>query len=474
MKVRFYHFSKRNKSTKQPAGTDSYQEKEVALKDKCSITAPLLLCQTENVAAYNYVYIPSWNRYYFVSEAASVENMWEVALIEDYLASYKTQIGLTSANILYATGSTKSIVDSRIPVTSQVLIGHEQSAISCFTVTDGNNGTIILGITGSGSFGSYLLKNSADLPDLLDGVDDWWSTDVQSQLDAAKQLFYGGSAGNCLKGGLGIPIAFSGSDVGTLENLYLGGYPCKSGNNNIQGYKITNPILKASGSVTIPWQSTDWKRVSQYSTVVAYFPLIGILSLPATELQSESSISYTYSVNINSGDVSLEVRSTTGNKKLAVASSNCALSIPIGATGLDTRKINTAVASGVGAAGAAITGAVAGFTLPVLGAIGAGIASLAGNTLGALGGATEGQGGLGGGSTNGLDKVIHLYVVQKQLTDTQTNFNPIMGKPYMGVATVGSFSGFVQTDGFQFEDVQAYSSEKDMINKLLDSGIYFE
>ena len=143
MKVRFYHFSKRNKSTKQPAGTDSYQEKEVALKDKCSITAPVLLCQTENVAAYNYAYIPSWNRYYFVSEAASVENMWELALIEDYLASYKTQIGLTSANILYATGSTKSIVDSRIPVTSQVLIGHEQTAINGFTVTDGNNGTII-------------------------------------------------------------------------------------------------------------------------------------------------------------------------------------------------------------------------------------------------------------------------------------------------------------------------------------------
>ena len=44
----------------------------------------------------------------------------------------------------------------------------------------------------------------------------------------------------------------------------------------------------------------------------------------------------------------------------------------------------------------------------------------------------------------------------------------------MGVATVGSFSGYVQTDGFQFEDVQAYSSEKDMINKLLDSGIYYE
>ena len=49
-----------------------------------------------------------------------------------------------------------------------------------------------------------------------------------------------------------------------------------------------------------------------------------------------------------------------------------------------------------------------------------------------------------------------------------------MGKPFMGVAAIGSFSGYVQTDGFQFESNAAYSSEKDMINKLCDSGIYFE
>ena len=476
MKVRFYSFSKRNNSTKVPANDATYQEAECRLKDRTSIVHPTLLIQGFVAAAYNYAYIPSWNRYYFISDAQSIENMWEVSLTEDYLGSYKEAIGLTSANVLYATGSTKSIVDSRIPVKSDVLIGHEYDAISDLTITDGNFGNIILGISGKGSFGTYVLQNAADLPDLLDGIDDFWSTDVQSQVDAAKQLFYGGSAGNCLKGAIGIPIAFSGSDVGTLENLYLGGYPCKRANGtSISGYRITNPILKGHGTITIPWQSSDWKKVANYSTVCCYFPLIGVISIPATEVQDETTLTYLYSINVTSGDIAFQVRTTTGNKILAVASSNCAISVPVGSTGIDTSKVNKAIVSGVGVAAAGLAAiATGGASLAVLGAIGGGLASLAGNTIGALGGSPEGSGGLGGGSSQGLDKVVHCYVIQKQLTDTQTNFNPLIGKPYMGVATIGSFSGFVQTDGFRFEHIQAYSSEKDMIDKLLDGGIYYE
>ena len=473
MKVRFYHFSKRNKSTKQPAGTDSYQEKEVALKDKCSITAPLLLCQTENVAAYNYAYIPSWNRYYFISEAASVENMWEVALVEDYLASYKTQIGLTSAMILYASGSTKNIPDTRIPCIADVLVGHNYEAVPDMTIMDSAFGAIILGITGKGSFGMYQLKNSADLPDLINGVDNWWNTDVTSQLDAAKQLFFGGSAASNLKAALGIPIAMAA--LGSEEVLYLGGYPCKRPDDSfITGYRIDNPIKKYSGSISIPWQSTDWKRISSFSAISMYFPFIGIIPIGATEVQGETSISYTYSLNVTSGDISLEVRVTGSGKKLATASGNIAINVPFGNTGINTNKLNTAAVTGVGVGGASIAAIVGGLTAPLAAAIGGGLASIAGNIISALGGDSSGSAGLGGGSSQGLDKVVHIAVVQKQLTDSQTNFNPIMGKPYMGVATVGSFTGFVQTDGFQFSDVQAYSSEKDMINKLLDSGIYFE
>lgn len=476
MKVRFYQFSKRNKSTKLPDVAATYEEKECYLKDSTSVTHPTLLLQTFEAAAYNYIYIPKWNRYYFISDAMQVDNMWEVSCTEDYLASFKAAIGISAANILYASGSNKSIVDSRIPVLSYLILGHSYSNIPDITITDSGSYAPVLGITGKGSLGTFILQNSIDINDLMDGVDDWWSTDVQSQLDAAKQLFFGGSAGNCIKGAIGIPIVYDWSSMGSLEDLYLGNYPCKTSQGaNIRGYRITNPLLIKNGSIDIPWQSSDWKRTDQYSSVILYFPLIGIISVNASEVQAESSLSYTYSINVTSGDISLELRTTSTNKKLAVASSNCALSLPYGSTGVNTNRAIAAVGSSSAIAGGIIAAASAGtLTVPAMTAIGAGLASIAGNTIAALGGYTDGSGGLGGGSSQGLDKVVHCYVLQKQPTDSQSNLDPIIGKPFMGVATIGSFSGFVQTDGFQFESNAAYSSEKDIINKLLDTGIYFE
>lgn len=468
MKVRFYKFTKRNKSTKQPPNNLTFVEKDVALKEKCSVTHPLLLCQTENVAAYNYIYIPSWNRYYFISEGASVSNMWEIACTEDYLASYKTEIGSTSASILYASGSTKNIVDSRIPVLANVLLGHSSSAVSGMTIYDDSLGDVILGITGNGSFGSYLI-NPADVNNLLNGIDNFWSTEVQDQLDAFKQFFFGGSAGECLKSAIAIPINCSTSSQ-IQEEIYLGGYPT-----NVDGYRILDPVKEFTGSISIPWQSNDWKKVSAYTSIAAYFPFIGLLNIPATEAYNDSSLTYTYSLNVTSGDISLEVKGTTSGRIFAVASGNCAMATAYGNTGIDLTKTTSAVAAGVGSAvaigAAVITG---GASAALTTAIGAGLLKTASDTRDALGGSGAGSGGLGGGSSQGLDKNIHVYVAQKQLTDSQTNYDPLIGKPYMGVATIGSFSGYVQTDGFQFQSVQAYSSEKDIINQLLDSGIYYE
>lgn len=476
MKVRFYQFSKRNKSTKVPAGTDQYLEVDAFLKDNTSVVHPTLLLQTFNAAAYNYFYIPSWNRYYFISDASSVNNMWEVAGTEDYLASFKAAIGLTRANVLYATGSNKSIVDSRIPVTSEVLIGHNYADIPNMTITEGT-GAVIVGITGKGSFGTYLMQDSGLVSELLDGIENW-SSFITDNWTFTKQLFFGGSASDCLKSAIALPLVLGGSDVsgsGAVD-LSLGNYPCTDANgNNIKGYKITKPIISYGGSINIPWQSSDWKRVSNYTAIKMYFPFVGIITIPATEVQDEESLTYHYSINVTSGDISLEVYGTSSQNKIATASGNCSMNTAYGSTGINTSRLTSAVATGLGTL-ISISAAVAsgGVSLAGEAAIGAGIGSTALQTIDALGGTGGGSGGLGGGSNQGLDKVVHIFVIQKKLTDTQTNFNPIMGKPYMGVAAIGTFAGFVQTDGFQFEAASAYSSEKDMINKLLDTGIYYE
>lgn len=475
MKVRFYQFAKRNKSTKQPTGT--YQELECNLKSGTSVLKPVILLQTLNPTNYNYAYIPAWNRYYFVGDWLSIENMWEVSLTLDPLGTYKTEIGEHACNILYVSGSTKNIVDSRIPVMGEVLRGHEYKAVSGMTITEGT-GAVILGITGKGSFGTYLMQDSTEVSELLDGIDNWASF-ITDNWTFTKQLFFGGSASECLRSAIAIPLVFGGPDVssGNTEQITLGNYPCMDSNDNpIMGYKITKPLLKYSETIDIPWQSTDWKRTANYSTVSLYLPFIGLISVPATEVMNDTSLSVFYCINVTSGDISVEIKGTQTNVKIAVASGNCAMPTAYGSTGINTSKLTNAAITGVGALtaikAASIQTAAVSYAAQV--AIGAAIGSTALQTIDALGGSGNGSGGLGGGSNQGLDKVMHCFVTQKELTDTQNNFNPIMGKPFMGVSQPKLFTGYIQTDGFQFSSIQATSAEKDTINKLMDSGIYYE
>jgi len=475
MKIRFYQFAKRNKSSLITTG--AYHEVDCQLKDATSVMTPVILLQTFIPFNFNYCYIPNWDRYYFISDSQSIEGMWEVALTEDLLASFKTEIGNTSANILYASGSTKDIADTRLPVLASVLRGETEASLG-FTLSP-TTGKIILGLTGKGSFGVYILQNRSDINQLLDGIDTWWTNTVESTIDSIKQCFFGGSAAECVKSAFEIPISFTSSSHGDLENLVLGNYPClkSDGTTHIKGYKVFDPILDYSANVDIPWQYTDWRNVSGYTEVALYIPMIGIISLPASELKNENlGLLVDYKVNITSGDIAVLVKGkTTEGRIYATASGNCALPTAYGSTGLDTNKVTQAVVTGIGTlAIAASTLATGGASALAAAGIGGGLASTANAIMQSLGGTGDGSGGLGGGATCALDDKVHCFVISKQLSDTQAHFNPIIGKPYMGVAKVNQFTGYVQTDGFQFASNRAYSSEKDSINNLLDSGIYYE
>ena len=475
MKIRFYQFAKRNKSSLNP--TSAYHEVDCQLKDATSVMTPVILLQTFIPFNFNYCYIPNWNRYYFISDSQSIDGMWEVALTEDLLASFKSEIGETSCNILYASGSTKDIADTRIPVQATVL-RKESSASLGFSLAP-TTGRIILGITGKGSFGVYVLQNRSDIKDLLDGIDTWWTNTVDTTIDSIKQCFFGGSASECVKSAFEIPIQFNASSIGDLENLVLGNYPClkSDGSTHIKGYRVYDPILDYAANVEIPWNYSDWRNTSGYTEVAMYIPMIGIISLPATELKNEMGLLVEYKINITSGDIAVIVRGKTMPEQriYATCSSNCALPTAFGSTGIDTNKVSQAVVTGIGTLAVAASAlATGGLSAVAAAGIGGGLASTAAAIMQSLGGTGDGAGGLGGGATCALDDKVHCFVISKQLSDTQAHFNPIIGKPYMGVAKVNQFNGYVQTDVYQFASNRAYSSEKDIINSMLDSGIYYE
>lgn len=66
-----------------------------ALREECSILTPSIVYQSSDVPTFNYVYIPIFNRYYYVTSLSSVsKNVWRMELNCDVLMTYKEQIFL--------------------------------------------------------------------------------------------------------------------------------------------------------------------------------------------------------------------------------------------------------------------------------------------------------------------------------------------------------------------------------------------
>ena len=463
----YYSFSKRHRSTLQPtSGTDI----DVYLKDGCSLTKPVFLLNLSAIPTFNYMKFEG--RYYFVTDVRSVaQDLWEIEGEEDYLASWKSAIGSTIAMILYASGSTANIIDPRIQVTSPIYVDTQLDSISGITLTDNNQGTIILSITGKGSFGNFVMEQSNKVFELIDNIDVFAATEITDAATGLQQLFMGGAAADNIKGAIALPFLSTNMLAGGIEDLYLGQYPCTdSGGNPIRGYKVTDPIAKGSFNVSIPWRFSDWRRHSPYTALYLYLPLIGTMSLPVDDLINDSAIEGTYAINITSGSVSVEVKGSTSGRIIATASSNCAMATPFGSSNIDVSKAASGIISGATAILGGLSSSNAYTKAAVM--IGGTAASIAGFT-GAYKGENSGAGGLGGGSSHGLTKVVRLTSISKELTDSQANLDSVMGKPLMKKATIGNYSGFIQTDGAQVSG-NMLGSEAEVINSLLDGGIYYE
>lgn len=66
-----------------------------ALREECSMLTPSIVYQSSDVPTFNYVYIPIFNRYYYVTSLSSVsKNVWRMELNCDVLMTYKNEIFL--------------------------------------------------------------------------------------------------------------------------------------------------------------------------------------------------------------------------------------------------------------------------------------------------------------------------------------------------------------------------------------------
>ena len=469
----FYTFSKRKNSTAQPTGSPT--QIDVNLKSGTSLISPTFLLNISGRPSYNYVQYEG--RYYFITDIISVRNdLWEIVCTVDALATWKSDIGSTNAVIMYATGGSTDIVDQRIGVKNTIHSDNDSVLLTgdFSGFRDDAEGIAIVSITGKGSFGNYLIS-AIDVPALLANISMWDMTGITDVATGFQQFLYGSGnqAAQNLRNAIYLPILLSSmSNFDSATQLYLGGYPCTDANGNaLNGYRVHNPFLKASAQVTIPWRHNDWRRNAPYTKVFLYLPLIGCVSIPSTDIINETALDVVYIVNLLGGDVAIQVKGATSNRKITTASCNIAMQSPYGSSNISGSKILGSVGVAAGGVAAVAAGIVSGAGAVVT--LGGALASSAGGLLNALGGETAGGGGLSGSAVTGLDKAVVCTTISRDLSDSQASLNPIIGKPVMAKSAISAYSGFIQTDGMSVSGDMT-DTERDIINSTFDRGAYYE
>lgn len=98
MNLTFY----KNQSEKNKIGKNLTDAKDVTgtLRENCDILNPSILVEYSTYPDYNYIFIPEFKRYYFITNIVSVRfGLWQITAHVDVLESYKEDIKAQSAII---------------------------------------------------------------------------------------------------------------------------------------------------------------------------------------------------------------------------------------------------------------------------------------------------------------------------------------------------------------------------------------
>lgn len=481
-------FSKRKKSTKQPTGG---AEIDVKLKENTSIESPVFICR--NLANANYCkYL---NNFYFVDNVVFVtDTIVELHCTMDALATNKAQIIGKPAHVIYYTHSNTEIVDNRLSTKTTASIEKNSATLPIF-----NGETIVVGISGINGI-SYFAMSPTNARALTTRYETWYdgefndtatrkaeleaiagdSTDPDAQaraIDALNRIHSeqknSVNASRIFSNILSahwLPISYE--TTGT--SIKIGQY-----DSQVQGNEINDPIVKQSGTLSIPWQATDWRRNAPYHQIYFNSPIFGTVPISPASIMGETSIQWYLSINMYSGDTSLILKA--GDAVVANLSANISAPFAIGSS-------NIAKASAELTQMQLNVNAVAGVVSSVSHFLSGDYMNSAESVAGSY---VKGQqlnyqlsndltpqptiiGGVGGSALKGVTSAdsIECISVFHDTTVAPSSISAIHGTPYNGVMNIPS-SGFVQTANADI-DTTAYGGEKDTINALLNAGIYIE
>lgn len=466
MKATFYVFAKRSNSTKRPSSGTDYN---IEVKAPCNIINPeIKIASNANPTGYNYCYIPTWGRYYWVKNWTYYNSLWTASLVVDALASYRDQIGSSTEYVVRSSAQYDgTISDSLYPAKATV-----QSVTNAFqggfaeTISEG---FFVIGFIAkaANSIGAvtYVVMtpgNAKKLSAKLLTDVSYLSIDNAEISDSLTKILFNPYQYIVSCNYFPFSIAEITAHLPLVSSVDVGWWsvdiPCW-----ILGEDNNN--LTKSVSVGIPKHPQAASRggycnASPYTDYTIFLQPFGVIPLDASKLWGTTTLSIQYTVDLFTGDSILRmftdtnqlVHETTAKLGVPIQLSNITFDVPSGG-GL----LQTGIAAAFGGLQAALTGGS-------FSDVGNGIlnAAQATNADVASKGAT--------GSTIAFDSVPYMVARFKILVDDN---NEDHGRPLCKRVQLSTIPGFIMVDDPDIA-LPATAAEIDSVKSYMKNGFFLE
>lgn len=466
MQATFYQFAKRTNSTKRPSGG---QEFGIDLKAPCNIINPeIKIASQSDPTGYNYCYLPTFSRYYWVKNWTYSAGLWTASLIVDTLASYREQIGNSTEYVARSSATYDgTISDGLYPATARV-----QSVTTAFQggfAETISGGFFVIGFIAkaANSIGAvtYVVMtpgNAKKLSAKLLTDVSYLSIDNAEISDSLTKILFNPYQYIVSCNYFPFSIAEITAHLPLVSSVDVGWWsvniPCwilGADNNNLtKSVRVGIPKHPQAAS------RGGYCNASPYTDYTIFLQPFGVIPLDSSKLWGATTLSIQYTVDLFTGDSILRmftdtnqlVHETTAKLGVPIQLSNITFDVPSGG-GL----LQTGIAAAFGGLQVALTGGS-------FSDVGNGIlnAAQATNADVASKGAT--------GSTIAFDSVPYMVARFKILVDDN---NEDHGRPLCKRVQLSTIPGFIMVDDPDIA-LNATAAEIDSVKSYLKNGFFYE
>lgn len=460
--VYLFIFSKRTNSTKRP-DIDYGVKYSGLLREPCGVVNPTIGFEFDsgfNPSEYNFAYIPTFGRYYWINEWTAIGRLWVGSMNVDALGSWKEYISASEQYVLRcAAARDQYIPDMMYPTKASPDVVSEYKDFDSWYYSF-SAGRYIIGFISSSSSGvgvvTYYAFTNAQFRAFCDNLlsSTSWLGDIQDiSDDLLKALF---NPFQYIASAVWVPFAVSGTDVTSIP---LG-----------WGWSITASATRMSGSMTysdaieftVPIHP-DYANFGNYihsapfSQYTMDVPPFGSFPLDANIAATCETITAEVTVDAVTGIGRLQIRG--GGYTFADSVTQVGVTIPIAQSSLNVGAAAQAAGGLSGAAVNAVTGNVSGAVANAASAIASAVDFATPEIVSR--GSVGSIAGLGAAKMTG----VFYHTTQRE--------NALLGSPYCKASFLGNLDGYQMILNPNVS-APATDGELSTINTALSSGYFYE